>query len=130
MHCPALERTLTLLAPSQPLSPSPLARAQDSWPFREAVDASVVPDYLHIVREPMDFGLILKRCLQRAPAPHYRSLEQWMGDAARVTDNARRYNKPETEYYACANKVDAFLTGRLRGLLGIGSAGAGAGARA
>jgi len=78
---------------------------------------SLVPDYLQVVREPMDFGLILKRCLQRAP-PFYKSLEQWMADAARVTDNARRYNKPETDYFACANKVDAFLASRLRSVLG------------
>ena len=84
-----------------------------------------IPHYRTIIKEPMDFGLILKRCQMRSHPPHYRSLEQWMGDAARVTDNARRYNTPETEYFVCANKVDAFLTGRLRGLLGIG-----AGARA
>jgi signal transduction histidine kinase len=34
---------------------------------------------------------------------------------------ARRYNKPETDYYACANKVDAFLSARLRSIMAAGS---------
>jgi len=93
---------------------------EDSWPFREPVDPALVPDYLAVIREPMDFGTILKRCAQKG-APHYRSLEQWVGDAGRVTENARRYNKPDTDYYACANKVDAFLSARLRSLMTAGS---------
>ena len=96
---------------------------EDSWPFREAVDTSLVPDYLNVVKEPIDFSLIYKRCThgkEGGGGMHYTSLEQWITEAGRVTENARLYNKPETDYYACANKVDAFLSARLRSLLAGG----------
>ena len=96
---------------------------EDSWPFREPVDTSLVPDYLNVVKEPIDFSLIYKRCTQGKEGGggmHYSSLEQWITEAGRVTENARLYNKPETDYYACANKVDAFLSSRLRSLLAGG----------
>jgi histone acetyltransferase len=95
---------------------------EDSWPFREPVDTSLVPDYLSVVKEPIDFSLIYKRCThgKEGGGAYYTSLEQWITEAGRVTENSRLYNKPETDYYACANKVDAFLSARLRSLLAGG----------
>jgi hypothetical protein len=57
-----------------------------------------------------DFSTIKARCEGRS----YTSVSQWLRDAQLVTDNARKYNRPETDYYQCANKVDVFISARLR----------------
>ncbi len=81
---------------------------------------------------PADFSSIKARCESR----YYTSVRAWVADASLVTDNARAYNRPDTDYYQCANKVDIFIASKLRtatwatagaGAAGAGGAGAGAG---
>lgn len=44
----------------------------------------------------------------------YRSLDHWLWDMQLMTNNARVYNRPDSEYVACASRVDAFVQSRLR----------------
>ncbi len=52
---------------------------------------------------------------------------QWRKDAELVTHNCRIYNRPETDYFQCANKVDVFIASKLPILLGGALGGVGAG---
>lgn len=50
-----------------------------------------------------------------------------------MTNNARAYNRPDSEYVACASRVDAFVAARVRALaasLAAGGGGGGGGASA
>lgn len=40
-----------------------ILRHRDAWPFKAPVDVKAlnIPDYLHIIKHPMDFGTIKKR---------------------------------------------------------------------
>ena len=50
------------------------------------------PDYLTVVKKPMDFGTIRKKLLR------YASLEDFVADIKLVYQNARRYNKSATHF--------------------------------
>jgi hypothetical protein len=67
-----------------------------------------LPSLIPVTRA--DFGLILTKCKERK----YTSVRQWLADASLVTDNSRLFNKPDTDYYQCAKKVDIFINAKLR----------------
>lgn len=104
-----------------------LAAHDDAWPFREPVDLSLVPEYAAVVKEPMDLSLIARR----AASGGYTSLEHYLADVHLMFRNCRAFNRPDTEYVACANKLEAFLRARVsQGIFTLPSTGAGAGAGA
>ncbi|KAK9908401.1 hypothetical protein WJX75_007347 [Coccomyxa subellipsoidea] len=78
----------------------------ESWPFREAVDAEDVPDYYDIVKDPVDLTLIEQRLKSRN---YYVTLHIFVADVNRMCANARIYNSAETIYFKMANKLEAFL---------------------
>ncbi len=72
---------------------------------------------------------------RRAAAGAYGSLEHFLADVTLMTRNCRAFNRPDSEYVACANKLEAFLrarisqglfTGAAPGAAAAGGAGAGA----
>lgn len=67
---------------------------QYSWPFREPVDTSVVPDYLDVIKEPIDLSTIDKRIRQEN---YYRSKEMLFADLMLMVNNCE-YNIYRTEY--------------------------------
>ena len=82
----------------------------ESWPFREPVNTAIVTDYIEIVKEPMDISLIKKRCQDN----YYTTLSQYIYDIGLIITNCRLYNKPDTEYTICANKLEIFINQKLR----------------
>jgi len=81
----------------------------DAWPFREAVDTSLVPTYLTVVRDPIDLSLIGRRVADG----YYNSVDHFLGDISLMFANCRAFNHPDTEYVACAKKLDAFVRARV-----------------
>lgn len=72
-----------------------------------------------------DLSLIRRRVLEtQTPPRYYRSLEHFLQDVGLVFSNCRAYNKPDTEYVACANKLQAFVTARVRAMQAAAAAGA------
>jgi histone acetyltransferase len=71
----------------------------NSWPFRKPVDIKKVPDYLSIIKEPMDFQKILKKLQDKI----YKTKEDFKNDIIKIFDNARTFNAEDTVYhrYAC-----------------------------
>lgn len=87
----------------------------EAWPFTEPVDTTVVTDYLSIISEPMD----LSKISDRVRSGFYDGIEGYITDLKTMLDNCRKYNKPETDYVACANRLEAFITSRIRTLFNV-----------
>jgi len=73
-----------------------------------------------------DLGLISRRVASGS----YTSLEHYLADVQLLFRNCRAFNRADTEYVACANRLEAFLRARIsQGLfLAAPAPGAGAGA--
>eukprot|EP01027_Heterolobosea_sp_BB2_P010303 GEZU01015136.1.p1 GENE.GEZU01015136.1~~GEZU01015136.1.p1 ORF type:complete len:694 (-),score=154.12 GEZU01015136.1:260-2341(-) len=84
---------------------------QDAWPFLEPVSREEVPDYYDIIKDPIDLGTISKRL---STGMFYRTKEMFAADMRRVFDNCRLYNREDTEYYHCANSLEAFFKEQMR----------------
>lgn len=84
----------------------------DSWPFLDPVDTDEVADYLDVIKEPIDLQTIDKRMNMG----FYRTRDIFVADMRRMFDNCRAYNRPETEYYGCANNLEEFFKQQMQKL--------------
>jgi len=107
-----------LVAPSIPSLHSFMTRVHaamvdhtDSWPFKEAVDPLEVPDYHDVIKDPVDLALIARRICSYE---YYIKLEIFIADFKMMFTNARMYNSPDTIYYKCANRLEAFFEDQIR----------------
>ena len=92
-----------------------LFKHDDSWPFREPVDLSLVPEYAVAIKEPIDLSVIRRRVDEAA----YNSLEHFLADINLMFRNCRAFNRSDTEYVACASKLEVFLRARItQGIFG------------
>lgn len=78
-----------------------VSQHQDAWPFREPVDSNEVPDYYDVIKDPVDLSLISRRIESQR---YYANLHMFAADFARMFNNARVYNGPDTIYYKAANR--------------------------
>ncbi|PRP85259.1 hypothetical protein PROFUN_07029 [Planoprotostelium fungivorum] len=74
-----------------------------SWPFHHPVDRNQVPDYEDHIKDPIDMEMIERR-LKRGN--YYITKEIFLADVKRMCDNCRYYNRPDTEYFKCANEIE------------------------
>lgn len=81
-----------------------------SWPFRKPVDPNEVPDYLTVIKNPMDLSTMSKRL----ESDHYKSISEFTADIKLIADNCRTYNDPETTYYKNANILENFYYEKLK----------------
>eukprot|EP00798_Chlamydomonas_sp_ICE-L_P027352 gene27352-4653_t len=65
-------------------------KAEVAWPFQEPVDVLEVPDYLSVVKAPMDLGTVQKK-LRQGVYPNHDVL---LTDVALVWSNCKKYNAP------------------------------------
>nr|KAG5694161.1 hypothetical protein BaRGS_001488 [Batillaria attramentaria] len=79
-----------------------LMKHASSWPFLEPVDKKEVPDYHQIIKKPMDFQTMLKKCGRLS----YSSPQEFVEDAILVFSNAATYNDPNSEVYNCMREVE------------------------
>lgn len=81
----------------------------------------------HTALPRADLSLIARR----AAGGGYTSLEHYLADVHLMLRNCRAFNRPDTEYVACANKLEAFLRARVsQGIFTLPAAATGAGAGA
>lgn len=83
----------------------------DSWPFKEPVDPSEVPDYYEVIKDPVDLSLVARRICSYE---YYIKLEIFVADFKAMFTNARTYNSPDTIYYKCANRLESFFDDQIR----------------
>ena len=79
---------------------------QFSWPFREPVDESEVPDYREVVKEPIDLSTMEKRVRK---GEHYKSKNMLYSDMMRMVNNCKLYNGEASAYYECAVNLEKYL---------------------
>lgn len=72
-----------------------IIKHNESWPFIKPVSPSEVPDYLEVIKKPMDFSKIKSKL----NLGDYQSNEQTMKDVERVFFNCDLYNLSNTEIY-------------------------------
>jgi histone acetyltransferase len=86
---------------------------EDAWPFLQAVDAEAVPDYYDIIKDPID----LQAMENRLEDNYYRTLDIFVSDFRLLVDNCRTYNAKDTQYYACADNLEAFFKKIMRSVV-------------
>ncbi|KAJ1980948.1 hypothetical protein H4R33_005352 [Dimargaris cristalligena] len=72
--------------------------------FIKPVDTTAIPDYLTVIKRPMDFGTMRKKIDNRV----YRNIGEFRADFELVIRNATTYNSPTTLYYRTARKLEEF----------------------
>jgi histone acetyltransferase len=75
-----------------------LRNLKEAWPFLEPVNTEEVPDYLEIIRQPMD----LRTMGQRLDAGYYTSADMFRRDFQLILYNCRKFNDLDTVYCECA----------------------------
>lgn len=53
---------------------------------------------------------------KRVEEGYYTTLEAYEADIKLMLDNCRKYNKPETEYAKCAQRLETYVAARMRSL--------------
>ena len=61
-----------------------------------------IPDYLDVIKTPMDFGTVCDRLEQRA----YGSAAEWAADVRLTLHNAMAYNGPENQIHIMAKELE------------------------
>ena len=84
-----------------------LMKEDSAWPFESPVDVEEVPDYYNLVKNPVDFSMILER-LRESP-PYYHCKEMLKADLFRMTKNCRTFNGRSSQFYDLAEKMEAAI---------------------
>ena len=71
-----------------------LKRSSNSVPFKEPVDASQVPDYYEVIKNPMDLSTMKSK--------NYENTESFKSDFKLMINNAIIYNEEESYVAKCA----------------------------
>lgn len=72
-----------------------------AWPFLEPVNTKDVPDYLDVIRHPMDLSTISNKHKNL----QYSNLAEFTNDIYLMVNNCLKYNSPETQYYKCGENI-------------------------
>ena len=83
---------------------SEIFKKEDAWIFLRPVDPvrDMCPDYLTMIKEPMDFGTIRKKMSK------YSGKSELLRDVGLVFANCKLYNKPGTLPEVLGNRVELF----------------------
>ncbi|ETW46364.1 hypothetical protein PFMALIP_05606 [Plasmodium falciparum MaliPS096_E11] len=72
--------------------------------FLYPVNVQLVPDYLNVIKEPMDFTT-MKQKLQNFK---YKSFQEFEKDVLLIINNCYTYNDPSTIYYKFAEDIETY----------------------
>ena len=84
-----------------------------SWPFREAVDVSLAPDYYQVIANPIDISTMKGKNARS----EYKSLEELRGDFKQMFENCVFYNGDESVYSTAAQVLEKLVSQRIDRLL-------------
>ncbi|KAK7053438.1 histone acetyltransferase [Paramarasmius palmivorus] len=87
-----------------------LQNHNQSWPFTHPVNFEDVPDYLNIIKEPMDFSTMEHKLDNN----QYETVEDFIDDCQLIFNNARLFNQEGSIYYKCANALEKFLKEQVK----------------
>ena len=88
-----------------------LIKHRYAFPFLEPVDpiALNIPDYLTIIKNPMDFGTVKAKLANNA----YRSPKEFADDVNLVFTNACTYNQPGSDVYVMATTIQEIFIKKM-----------------
>ena len=89
-----------------------LENHDNSWPFKEAVDVTKVPDYPSVVKKPMDLKIVRRKFEQK----QYQTRDEFKEDILLIFSNSKLYNAKETIYYKYAEQLEREVTPSLNRL--------------
>ncbi|PHZ17055.1 Bromodomain-containing protein, partial [Rhizopus microsporus ATCC 52813] len=69
--------------------------------FLEPVDPNYVPDYLKVIKSPMDFSTMQKKL----DSGQYKNVDDFRQDFNLIVSNAKLYNAIDTIYWKSADKL-------------------------
>ncbi|XP_068702379.1 tyrosine-protein kinase BAZ1B-like isoform X2 [Montipora foliosa] len=78
---------------------------KDSWPFRQAVNLREVPDYLELVKTPMDLGTMR----EKLNSAEYPDAESFVADVRLVFSNSDKYNLDTSEVGKAGKSLEKFF---------------------
>ncbi|XP_037302475.1 nucleosome-remodeling factor subunit NURF301-like [Manduca sexta] len=78
---------------------------KNAWPFMEPVDPREAPTYYKVIKEPMDLQTVERKVNEQI----YSTLSEFIGDMTKIFDNCRYFNPKDSEFYRCADGLEAFL---------------------
>jgi hypothetical protein len=86
-----------------------------SWPFLAPVDvvALAIPDYLNVIKQPMDLGTISKRLNDQ----EYKRIEDFVEDVRLVWKNCKRYNNETLDIHKSAQTLEALFEEKLEPIM-------------
>mmetsp|Transcript_12342 Transcript_12342/g.24815 ORF Transcript_12342/g.24815 Transcript_12342/m.24815 type:complete len:432 (+) Transcript_12342:198-1493(+) len=87
-----------------------IAKEQISWPFLEPVNVAEVPNYLDLVKDPIDISTIRKAV---EAGNKYITMDIFAADVARIFKNAKIFNGQESMYYKYAHKLSGIFNQAL-----------------
>lgn len=87
-----------------------IAKEQISWPFLEPVNVAEVPNYLDLVKDPIDISTIRKTV---EAGNKYITMDIFAADVARIFKNAKIFNGQESMYYKYAHKLSGIFNQAL-----------------
>ena len=97
-----------------------MLKTREAEPFRDPVDpvAHNVPDYLNVIKDPMDLGTIDRRLRQRGikPGLPYTTVDEVVRDVRLVFKNCYTYNGDTHPVSALASKVSDLFESAMAAL--------------
>jgi len=78
---------------------------QFAWPFRQPVDTKEVPEYLKVIKEPIDLSTMEKK----AQKGQYESKKALYLDMIKMANNCKTFNDASSSYYESARNLETFL---------------------
>jgi len=88
-----------------------------AWPFRNPVDVKTAPNYLKVVRHPMDLSTVMKKLR----FGKYKFLTDFHSDVSLIFNNCRQFNGPDTSVVKCAEVVETSFVSSMRKFRGTRS---------
>jgi len=77
-----------------------------SWPFHDPVDPKEVPDYLDVIKDPIDLRTIKDRLDK---GDYYKTKDMLYADLVRMCENCKKYNGEDTTYYQAGIDLLAYV---------------------
>nr|XP_049695571.1 nucleosome-remodeling factor subunit NURF301 isoform X2 [Helicoverpa armigera] len=83
---------------------------KNAWPFMEPVDPREAPTYYKVIKEPMDLQTVERKVNEQI----YSTLSEFIGDMTKIFDNCRYFNPKDSEFYRCAEGLEAFFAQKIK----------------